>query len=482
MLKERARIVAGGLLIVDLLLVFVAFFLSFWLRNDLLPAIGLSPSDLYPLRLYLPLLPIVLLIWGSLTLGFHLYHSQRTTSLLVEMWDIMRVSIAGTLLLSLAIFLFQLDKKLLGSDQISRLWILLFVATTFFLLSARMVVVRLTARWVRARGYNYRTVLVAGTNATAKKIARTIENHPHWGFRILGFVSENADLEACDIDPDLLLGRLDDIADLVEENVVDEVIFALGLREFNRLENLLLQLEEQGVRTRLALDLFPHARAQVQIGTLEELPLLTYSTTPTSELRLAAKRAMDVGISLLVLGLALPAMLVIALAIKIASGGKVLYRQTRCGLYGRKFTLFKFRTMVEDAEQLQEELSHLNEMQGPVFKMKEDPRITPVGRWLRRLSLDELPQLWNVLKGDMSLVGPRPPVPQEVSSYERWQRRRLSMRPGLTCLWQIRGRNDIDFESWMQLDLEYIDNWSPMLDVKILAKTIPAVLSGRGAS
>jgi exopolysaccharide biosynthesis polyprenyl glycosylphosphotransferase len=236
------------------------------------------------------------------------------------------------------------------------------------------------------------------------------------------------------------------------------------------------------VRTRLALDLFPHARAQVQIGTLEELPLLTYSTTPTSELRLLAKRTMDIGISLLVLGLALPAMLVIALAIKMASGGKVLYRQTRCGLYGRKFTLFKFRTMVEDAEQLQEELSHLNEMRGPVFKMKEDPRITPLGRWLRRLSLDELPQLWNVLKGDMSLVGPRPPVPREVSSYERWQRRRLSMRPGLTCLWQIRGRNDIDFESWMQLDLEYIDNWSPMLDVKILAKTIPAVLSGRGAS
>jgi exopolysaccharide biosynthesis polyprenyl glycosylphosphotransferase len=482
MLKERARIVAGGLLIVDLLLVVVAFFLSFWLRNDLLPAIGLIPSDLYPLRLYLPLLPIVLLIWGSLTLSFHLYHSQRTTSLRVEIWDIMRVSIAGTLLLALAIFLFQLDKKLLGSDQISRLWILLFVATTFLFLSARMVTVRLTARWVRAHGYNYRTVLVAGTNATAKKIARTIENHPHWGFSILGFVSEDADLEACDIDPGLLLGQLDDIADIVEENVVDEVIFALGLREFNRLENLLLQLEEQGVRTRLALDLFPHARAQVQIGTLEELPLLTYSTTPTSELRLLAKRTMDIGISLLVLGLALPAMLVIALAIKMASGGKVLYRQTRCGLYGRKFTLFKFRTMVEDAEQLQEELSHLNEMRGPVFKMKEDPRITPLGRWLRRLSLDELPQLWNVLKGDMSLVGPRPPVPREVSSYERWQRRRLSMRPGLTCLWQIRGRNDIDFESWMQLDLEYIDNWSPMLDVKILAKTIPAVLSGRGAS
>ena len=482
MLKERARIVAGGLLLVDLGLVVVAFFFSFWLRNDLLPALGLASSDLYPLELYLPLLPILLLIWGSLTLSFHLYHSQRTTSLLVEVWDIGRTSIAGTLLLTLVIFLFQLDSKLLGSDQISRLWILLFVATTFLLLSARMVTVRLLARWVRSRGYNYRTVLVAGTNSTARKIARTIEQHPHWGYRIIGFVSEAADPQTAEVDTDLLLGQLDDIADIVEKNVVDEVFFAVGLREINRLENLLLQLEEQGVRTRLALDLFPHARAQVQIGTLEELPLLTYSTTPTSELRLLGKRVVDVGISLLTLALALPAMLVIALAIKIASGGTVLYRQTRCGLHGRRFTLLKFRTMVENADQQLEQISHLNEMQGPVFKMKDDPRVTPVGRWLRRLSLDELPQLWNVLKGDMSLVGPRPPVPQEVSSYERWQRRRLSMRPGLTCLWQVRGRNEIDFDRWMQLDLEYIDNWSPMLDLKILAKTIPAVLSGRGAS
>ena len=194
MLKERARIVAGGLLAVDLALVVVAFFLSFWMRNDLLPALSLSPSDLYPLRLYLPLLPIFLLIWGSLTLSFHLYHSQRTASILVELWDIVRASIAGTLLLTLFIFLFQLDKRLLGDDQISRLWILLFVTTTFILISARMVTVRLTARWVRSQGYNYRTVLIAGTNETAKKIGRAIDQHPHWGFRILGYVSENSEV------------------------------------------------------------------------------------------------------------------------------------------------------------------------------------------------------------------------------------------------------------------------------------------------
>jgi lipopolysaccharide/colanic/teichoic acid biosynthesis glycosyltransferase len=159
-----------------------------------------------------------------------------------------------------------------------------------------------------------------------------------------------------------------------------------------------------------------------------------------------------------------------------------LFRQIRCGLNGRVFTLYKFRTMVADAEHRRGELQHLNEMAGPVFKLRRDPRVTLLGRFLRRFSLDELPQLWNVLRGDMSLVGPRPPIPEEVAQYQRWQRRRLSMKPGLTCLWQISGRNDLDFDRWMQLDLEYIDSWSPTLDLKILLKTIPAVLSGKGAS
>jgi len=342
--------------------------------------------------------------------------------------------------------------------------------------------VRVSARWVRFHGYNYRTVLIAGSNETARKIARKIEEHPYWGYRIVGFVSERGEGPETSLEGHPHLGQIEEIAAIVEENVVDEVFFALHRQELHRLESLLLQLEEQGVRARLALDLFPHAKARVQIGTFEELPLLTYSTTPTSELRLFAKRLMDVAISVVVLGLTLPAMLVIAGVIKLAYGGTVLYRQTRCGLYGRRFTLLKFRTMVENADQQQPDLSHLNEMTGPVFKMKQDPRVTPLGRWLRRLSLDELPQLWNVVKGDMSLVGPRPPVPQEVSAYKRWQRRRLSMRPGLTCLWQIQGRNELDFDRWMELDLEYIDNWSPVLDIKILAKTIPVVLTGRGAS
>lgn len=481
MLKERARIVAGSLLAIDLLLVTGAFFVAFWLRNSLLPALGVLTTNLYPLGLYLPLLPVVLLVWGGFLMRFNLYHSQRSTPLRSEAIDIFRACGGATLILILLVFAFRLDEKLLTDDRISRLWIFLTVALAYLLLLARMITVRLLARWVRLRGLNYRTVLIAGTNELAIRIAESIEHHPYWGYRIVGFVAESdSALDSFGGYP--VLGTLERIPAVTEETVVDEVIFALGRQQLDRLEDVLLELEERGVRTRLALNLFPHTRARVEVGTLDELPLLTYSTTPTSEFRLIGKRLIDIAVSTLLLVLALPIMIAIALAVKLLDGGKVLYRQTRCGLNGRLFTLYKFRTMIEDAEIHQSRLVHLNEMDGPVFKIRHDPRITRMGRWLRRMSLDELPQLWNVLRGDMSLVGPRPPVPHEVSSYEYWQRRRLSMRPGLTCLWQVHGRNDLDFDRWMELDLEYIDNWSPLLDLKILMRTIPAVLSGRGAS
>src|SRR5262249_1206676 len=193
------------------------------------------------------------------------------------------------------------------------------------------------------------------------------------------------------------------------------------------------------------------------------------------------KRGVDLVVSLAVFLVTLPIQLLAALAIKLSSSGPIFFRQTRCGLNGRHFTLLKFRTMQNGAEERLPEISHLNELAGPGFKSSHDPRLTFVGRVLRRLSIDELPQLANVIVGDMSLVGPRPPLPEEVARYEPWQRRRLSMSPGLTCLWQVSGRNDVDFDRWMELDLKYIDTWSPMLDLKILLKTVPAVLSGKGA-
>ncbi len=481
MLKERARAVAAVLLTVDLLSVAVAFVLAYWIRDAALPALGLRPQQLYPLRLYLPLLPLVLAIWGLLLSRFGTYRSHRTITLIDEAWSILRVTAMGSLLLVLCIYLFRLDSGLLGDDQISRIWILLVGLCSAGAILLGRTTVRVLSRSVRASGYNYRTVLIVGTGSAARSLAESIELHGYWGYRILGFV-RFADQDRVEELPGEVLGTIADIPDLLDREVVDEVVFAVPRAELNRLEDLFLQLEERGVLVRLALDVFPHARARVEVGDLDGVPLLTFSTAPSGLMRLILKRTIDFALSLLLLIAALPAMGLIALTIKVTSQGRILFRQTRCGLNGRRFTIYKFRTMIDGAEERRRDLDHLNEMDGPVFKVRADPRVTALGRLLRRYSLDELPQLWNVLWGDMSLVGPRPAIPDEVAQYQRWQKRRLSMRPGLTCLWQISGRNEIDFDRWIELDLEYIDSWSPLLDLKILARTVPVVLSGRGAS
>jgi exopolysaccharide biosynthesis polyprenyl glycosylphosphotransferase len=229
------------------------------------------------------------------------------------------------------------------------------------------------------------------------------------------------------------------------------------------------------------MEYLPRQMAKVYVEMVEGLPMLTFSTAPVDASALMIKRAADILLSLFFLVVTAPLMLIIALAVRLSSPGPVLFRQVRCGLNGRRFTLYKFRSMYRDAEEKKAEVAHLNVMDGPVFKVRDDPRATPVGKIIRAYSLDELPQLFNVLIGDMSFVGPRPPIPEEVSQYQRWQRRRLSMKPGLTCLWQVSGRSDVDFETWMKMDLEYIDSWSLGLDVRIFLKTIPTVLSRKGA-
>jgi exopolysaccharide biosynthesis polyprenyl glycosylphosphotransferase len=264
--------------------------------------------------------------------------------------------------------------------------------------------------------------------------------------------------------------------------VVDEVLFAVDKEELRRLEALILLCEQEGVKTRVPLDFLPRTFSQVYVENFRHVPLLTFGSTPDNELKLFAKRMVDFTLSAVALVLLSPLLLILALLIRLTSPGPILYRQIRCGLGGRRFTLYKFRSMVANADKLRTELEALNEVDGPVFKLTDDPRCTPLGRWLRKISFDELPQLWNILRGDMSFVGPRPPLPEEVEKYESWQRRRLRMRPGLTCLWTLEGRSRLSFDRWIRLDLAYIDNWSLFLDFKILLKSIPLVVFGRGAS
>ena len=480
MLKQQARMVARIVYLVDLALTTVAFFAAFFIRDLLLPTLAPArfPTGLFPLSDYLKIYPLVLIIWSVLLFTYHSYHSHRTIPLTKEAWTTIRVVFFGNVLLATLAYLLPLR-------QLSRAWFILFGVLALMLLVAEKIFLRVLARWVRSKGLNYRTVLIVGTGRRATDIARLIVGHKYWGYKILGFVSDGHRLSN-GWARYRIYGSVPELKTILETREIvepiDEIVFAVTRKKLDEMKQIFLMCEELGIRTRVAMNFFPNRVARIEIEELEGVPFLTFTTTPSNETQLAFKRLLDVGIAVLLLALTFPVILIAALAIKLSSPGSVVFKQKRIGLNGRMFTLYKFRTMIEDAHDRREEFAHLNEMNGPAFKAKNDPRVTPVGRWLRKFSLDELPQLWNVLKGDMSLVGPRPPIPEEVESYHRWHRRRLSMKPGLTCLWQISGRNDIaDFDRWMQLDLQYIDNWSPSLDLKILLRTIPAVLSGKGA-
>lgn len=476
MLKQKARAVALGVLAGDLALTALSLPVAYVLRHGLLKSLfpAVFASGLSPFDNYLFLLVLILPLWGLMLSAAGFYRSHRTLPLWEEIWGAMKVAFGGTALLALAVYGLRLE-------FVSRLFLAVFGAVNFTFLATEKVALRLLSRWVRTRGFNFRTVLLVGTGQKAAQLADFLEAHPYWGFRVVGYLDDDNGGEIRHTNRWPCLGKITDLESVLMREVLDELIFVIEKGKLPEYEQALLAAERHGVRAHISMDIFPHVLARPVLEELDGIPLLSFTTTPSNPLQLAVKRAVDLCVSLILFLCTLPVQLVAALAIKMSSRGPIFFRQVRCGLNGRHFTLLKFRTMSAGAEGRLAEISHLNEMSGPVFKASKDPRLTPVGRLLRRHSIDELPQLLNVIRGDMSLVGPRPPLPEEVSRYQPWQHRRLSMKPGITCLWQVSGRNDLDFDRWMALDLKYIDTWSPMLDLKILLKTVPAVLSGRGA-
>ena len=335
-------------------------------------------------------------------------------------------------------------------------------------------------RILRRSGRNYRSVLVVGTGPRALALTETIQRHPEWGLRVVGYMDEGDEPIAAQI-PRATVHKLVDFPTVLRDSVIDEVILACPRSLLPALGPALAACSASGVPLTLMTDLFGDYLPPPRVKRFAYFEALSFAPVHHSRSHLVVKRVLDVVVAATGLVIAAPILAVAAAAIRLDSTGPIVFRQMRCGLYGRPFLMCKLRTMVNDAEARRQELLHLNEMDGPVFKIQADPRITRVGRWLRRFSLDEIPQLWNVLVGDMSLVGPRPPLPSEVVQYETAERRRLSMRPGLTCLWQINGRNHLEFDEWVKLDLQYIDGWSLASDLKILALTVPTVLRGTGA-
>ncbi|HEX3582741.1 MAG TPA: sugar transferase, partial [Thermoanaerobaculia bacterium] len=398
MLKQKSRLVNRVVYLADLALTSVAFFAAFALRNAVFPVVAPNqfPTGLFPLTEYLKVYPLVLIIWSVLLFTYHSYHSHRTIPLTREVMTTLRVVLVGNVILATLAYLLPLR-------QLSRAWFVLFGIFSALFLVIEKIALRILARYVRSKGLNYRTLLIVGTGRRATDLAAMIEAHKYWGYRLLGFVSDGHHLSNGWAHY-RIYGSVPDLRRILEHGdinePIDEVVFAVTRKKLDEMKQIFLLCEEMGIRIRVAMNFFQNRLARIEIEELEGIPFLTFTTTPSNETQLAAKRLLDIVVSVGILGIAAPVITVIAAAIRITSPGSVVFKQKRIGLNGRMFTLYKFRTMIEDAHERRSEIEHLNEMTGPVFKAKDDPRITPVGRFLRKFSLDEIPQLWNVLKGD----------------------------------------------------------------------------------
>lgn len=490
MLKENWRLISRLERAGDLILIALCFVLAYYGRSSLVfwdnlfglnfPFVG---PELAPLKDYVLILFLSMFFYAIVLSVLGAYESMR----LVTPFRLFGLGAISSgivfLLLAAALFLLKID--------VSRSLIGLFCVLVALSLTLERYFVLAILRFYRRRGRNFRNIFICGIGPQSLRFATEVFKHPELGIRIRGFGALHAasDDELAKFRSNLnssysvpILRGKEKIEAAFKEYAIDEAIFTDVVSVMLETEELILACSEQGVETSIVADLFSFGLVKSKLSYFGGIPLIHFETPPGDRWDLSLKRIIDIFLSSVALIIAFPIFAILAAAIFVSMGRPILFKQKRVGLNGRSFSLYKFRTMIVDAESQLNSLKDKNEMSGPVFKMKNDPRVTKLGKFLRHFSLDEIPQFWNVLRGDMSLVGPRPPVPGEVSMYERRDRRRLSMRPGLTCTWQVSGRNKInDFEEWVKMDLEYIDNWSLARDIWLIAKTIPAVLLVKGA-
>ena len=416
--------------------------------------------------------------WQLIFASFGLYGSRRLGNQRSEALVVLKATSAGALALGLVAALFQ-------ARTITPVFLCIFwIAATSTSILSRLALRELLKR-ARLHGRNLRHTLIVGTNPRAVEFARAIESRPELGYQLVGFADEewtgNREFRN---KGNSIVSDLEHFSDFLRERIVDEVAIALPMKSFySQAARIVALCREQGVIVRVPASLFDAHEDWMNGGEFDGMASATFGPRTPEGWPMVCKRLLDISVSSLLLAILSPVFALVALVIKLNMGGQVFFAQDRVGLNKRRFRMYKFRTMVGDAEKRQLELESMNEADGPVFKIKNDPRVTRLGKYLRKASIDELPQLWNVLMGDMSLVGPRPLPLRDYRGFDQDSaRRRFSVRPGMTCLWQVNGRSSASFKEWMELDLHYIDHWSLWLDVKLLAKTIPAVLKGAGAA
>ena len=478
MTNARRRLLMNGLKFFDLSLMIAAFLLAalFVLQQSR----NVAPAAFFEMRVKIHNFVIFfgfVVLWHAIFRLFGLYTSRRLSSRGREVIDVISATSLGTSIVLFAAILFRI--QLVTTTFLVVFWLSSTLATV-----CGRLMLRATLAYLRKSGRNLRDIVIVGTNARALEFAERLVNRPELGYRITGFVDrEWPGLQAFREQGRTLLCDLGSFPQFLRQSVVDEVVIALPFRSMHEWASLVASAcEQQGTTVRVLSNILDWKISRPIAEELEGDALVTHSAGWAEGWPLFAKRIFDLLASFITIALLAPIFIVAAVLIKLTSAGPVFFVQKRVGLHKRRINVYKFRTMVRDAERQIQDLEHLNEVSGPVFKIKNDPRITPVGKFLRKTSIDELPQLFNVLKGDMSLVGPRPlPVRDYDGFSEDWQRRRFSVKPGITCLWQIRGRSSIPFHKWMELDLQYIEKWSLWLDLQILLRTIPAVIRGSGA-
>lgn len=407
-----------------------------------------------------------------------LYRSMRLATKRAEIADVLKAT-------TLSVVCFVAIGSAFYVRMITLPFLAFFWVISTSVLCAFRLSLRITLARIRAHGRNLHYMLVLGTNPRAVEFARRISASRERGYRLLGFVDNEwpgmADFMQRGL---LLVSDFSGLAEFLRRNVVDEVAIYLPFGSFYRHSAEVAALcEQHGIIMRFNSDIFGLKTTRWRAEEFDGDHYIATYPGAGDGWPLFMKRALDITISVSLLLFLAPLLVGVAFAIKLTSPGSIFFLQERIGLNKRRFRICKFRTMVPDAEKMMAKLEDKNEVSGPVFKIKNDPRITPIGRFLRKSSIDELPQLFNVLKGDMSMVGPRPMAVRDYDGFnEDWQRRRFSVKPGITCLWQVNGRNSIPFDQWMLLDMQYMDEWSLWLDLKIMAKTIPAVMRGEGAA